>query len=128
MRGLKLTSRGRYHMDVLSGRFEDIDGTVLQNCNNMQQLAFQYFTQHIRWSKIKNNTTVMCFLIYFQVCVLGTSRGRHFRTLLRLPWDVPPQFLSKWVNLIVFASWWYAELTSIREIFKRVLGRSPKMF
>ena len=128
MRGLKLTSRGRYHMDVLSGRFEDIHGTVLQNCNNMQQLTFQYFTQHIRWSKIENNTIVMCFLIYFQIGVLVTSRRRHFRKLLELPWEISPQFLSKPINVIVFVSWWYAESTSIREIFKRVLGRSPKMF
>ena len=128
MKGSKLTSQGRYHMDVFSGRFEDIHRTVLQNCNNMQQLTFQYFTQHIQWSKIEKNTTVMSFLIYFQIGVLGTSRGCHFRTLLGLPWDVSLQFVSKWINLIVFGSWWYAESASVREIFKQVLGRSPKMF
>ena len=46
--------------------------TVLQNCMNMQQLIFQYFTQYIWWSKIEKNTAVMCFVIYFQIGVLGT--------------------------------------------------------
>ena len=55
------TSQGRYHMDIFSGHFEDIHRTVLQNCNNMEKLTFQYFTQHIQWSKIKNNTKVMFF-------------------------------------------------------------------
>ena len=122
------TSQGRYNMDVFLGRFEDIHRTVLQNCNNIQSLTFQYFTQHIQWSKIKNNTKVMLFLIYCQIGVFGTSRGCHVRMILGLPGDVSPQFLSKWMNLIVFASWWYAESTSIRETFKRVLGRSTKMF
>ena len=80
----------------------------------MQNLTFLYLTQHIQLRRIENNTIVMCFLIYFQIGVLGTSRGHHFRTLLGLPWDVSTQFLSKWMNLIVFASWWYAESTSIQ--------------
>ena len=105
-------SQARYHMDDFSGRFEDICRMVFQNC--MQNLTFQYFTQHIQWSKIENNTKVMCFLIYFQIGVLGTSRERHFRTLLGLLWDVSPQFLSKCMNLIVFVSWWYAASTSIQ--------------
>ena len=49
------TSQGRYHMDVFLGRFEDIHRTVLQNYNNMQNLTFRYFTQHIQWSKINSN-------------------------------------------------------------------------
>ena len=122
------TSQWRCHMNVFSGRFEDNHRTVLQNCNNMKNLIFQYFTQHIQWSKIENNTTVMCFLIYFQFGVRRTSQGHHFRTLLGLLWDLSQQFLSKWMNLIVFASWWYAESTSIRETFTKVLGRFPKMF
>ena len=121
------TSQGRHPMDVLSGCFEDVHRRVLENCKNMQPLIFQNFTQHIWWSKIENNTTVMRFVIYFWIGVLGTSRGRHFRTLLGRPWDVSPQFMRKWINIIVFASWWYAELTSIREIFMRALGRSSKM-
>ena len=95
------TSQGRCHMNVFSGRFEDNHRTVLQNCNNMKNLIFQYFTQHIQWSKIENNTTVMCFLIYFQFGVRRTSQGHHFRTLLGLLWDLSQQFLSKWMNLFL---------------------------
>ena len=120
------TSQEYYPMDVFSGCFENVHRTILQNCMNMQQLIFQYFTQHIWWSKIKKNTTVMCFVIYFQIRILGTSRGRRFRTLLGRPSDVFLQFMSKWINLIVFASWWYAESTSIREIFEGVLTRYSK--
>ena len=105
-------SQEHYSMDVFSGCFEDVHKMILQNCMNMQQLIFQYFTQHIWWSKI-----LICFVIYFQIGVLGTSRGRHFRTLWGRPWNVSPQFMSKWINLIVFASWWYAESTSTRGNF-----------
>ena len=96
------TYRGRYHLNVFSGRLEDIRRTVLKNCNNMQNLIFQYFMQHIQWSKVGNSTTVMCFLIYFQTGVHGKSQERHFRTLLGLPWNVSLLFLSKWINLIIF--------------------------
>ena len=76
------TSQVPNPMEGFLGRIEDVHRTVLQNCKNMQQLTFQYFTQHIWWSKIENNTTVTCFLIDFQIGVLWTSRGHHFRTLL----------------------------------------------
>ena len=97
------------------------------NWKNMEQLVYHSFTRNICWSKIKNNTTVMCFVIYFRIGVLGTSRGHLFRTLLGRPWHVSPQFMRKWINLIVCTSWWCAELTSIREIFRRTIGRSSKM-
>ena len=106
-RGSKLTSQG--------------------NWKNMEQLVYHSFTQNICWSKIKNNTTVMCFVIYFQIGVLGTFRGHLFRTLLGRPWHVSPHIMRKWINLIVCTSWWCAELTSIREIFGRTTGRSSKM-
>ena len=91
---VKGTSKGRYPKYVFSRRFEDICRTIFQNCKNMQQLTFQYFTQHICWSKIKIYTIVMCFAIYFQIGVLGTSRGGHFRTLLGSPWNTSPQFMK----------------------------------
>ena len=121
------TSQRLYPMDVFLGHFRDVPRTVLQYCKNIQQLTFQYFMQHIWWSKIENNTTVMCFIIYFQIDAVGMSRGRHFRTLLGRPWDVSPQFMRKRINLIFFASWLYVESTSIRDIFKRVFGLSSKM-
>ena len=100
------------------GRLENIHTTLLQNCENMQLLTFQYFPQYIWWrGKIENNTTIMCFIIYFQIDVLWTSRGhrgRHFRTLLGRPWDFSPQFMRNWQNVIAFSSWWYAESKSIR--------------
>ena len=109
------TSQGRYPRDVFSGRFEDIHRTAFQNCKNMQQLTFQYFMQHIWWSNIENNTTLMCLVIYFQIAVLERSRGRNFKYLG-----------TSLINLIVFASWLYTESMSIREIFKRALRLSSK--
>ena len=41
-------------MDLFSGRFEDVHCTVLQNCKNIQQLTFQYFTQHI-WRSLHSS-------------------------------------------------------------------------
>ena len=76
------TSQEHYHIDVFSRYFEDVQWTVPQNCINMQQLIFQYFTQHFWWSKIGKNTTVMCFVIYFQIGVLWMSQRRPFRTPL----------------------------------------------
>ena len=35
--------------------------------------------------------------------------------------------MNKWINVIALASWWYAESTSIREIFEGVLKRPSKM-
>ena len=72
---------------------------------NKQQLTFQYFTQYIWWSKIENDRTVMCFIIYFQIGILRTSQRRHFRTLLGRLLDASPQFMRNWMNLIVFAYW-----------------------
>ena len=67
----------------------------------------------------KKRTTVMCYVIYFKIGVLSTSRGQPFRTPLGRPWDVSVQFMSKWINLIVFASWWYVESTSIRKVLRK---------
>ena len=44
--------------------------TVLQNRMNTKQVIFQCSTQHIWWSKIEKNTTVMSFVICFQTGVL----------------------------------------------------------
>ena len=111
------TYQEHYPMNVFSGCSEDVHRTVLQNSMNMQQLIFQYSTQHIWWSKIVKNITGMCFvIIYFQIGVTGTTRGRPFKTLLGHPLDVYLQFISKWINLIVFESWWYAKSTSIRDV------------
>ena len=55
--------------------------TFLQNWKNMQKLTFYYLIHTFGELKlkmlpqwIKNNTTVMCFVIYFQIGVLRTSR------------------------------------------------------
>ena len=120
-------SQGRYPVDIFSEIFEDAHRTILWNSKNMQQLTFYYFMQHIWWSKIENNTRVMWFVMYFQIDVLGTSLDRHFWTLLRCPWDISSQFMRKLINLIVFASWWYAESTSIRGFLTGALGCSSKV-
>ena len=41
------TSRGSHTPEIFSGRFENVRRTFFQNCKNMQQLTFMYFTQHI---------------------------------------------------------------------------------
>ena len=63
----------------------------------------------------------MCCVIYLKIGVLRTSQGGPFRTPLGCPWDVSVQFMSKWINLIVFASWGYAESKSIRKVFEEAL-------
>ena len=35
--------------------------------------------------------------------------------------------MSKWINLFVFASWWYAESTSVRGDFEGAFRRSYKI-
>ena len=47
------TSQDHYPRDVLLGCFKAIHWTILQNCMKMQQLIFQYFTQHIWWSEVR---------------------------------------------------------------------------
>ena len=121
-------SQGRYPMNIFSEIFEDAHRTILWNSKNMQQLTFYYFMQHIWWSKIENNTRVMWFLMYFQIGVLGTSLDRHFWTPLRCPWDISSQFMRKLINLIVFASWWYAESTSIRGFLRGPCDVPPKCY
>ena len=85
------TSQGRHLMEVFSRRFEDVHGIYIQNCKTIQQLTFQYFTQHIWWSMHSSMAEVRSEIIQQQFFCIRCSKLKSWGR----PKDVTLQTLLK---------------------------------
>ena len=71
---IKLTSWGRPKDITLRMSLWDVFRTFLQSWKNMLKLTFGELKVKMLPHWIKNNTTVLCFVIYFQIGVLRMSQ------------------------------------------------------